>query len=32
MDNRKNHEVSTSFGEVMRTAGIPTQQQYVSDE
>ena len=28
MDNRKNHEVSTSFGEVMRTAGIPTQQQY----
>lgn len=28
MDNRKNQEVTTSFGEVMRTAGIPTQQQY----
>ena len=27
MDNRKNHEATTSFGEVMRTAGIPTQQQ-----
>lgn len=28
MDNRKNHEATTSFGEVMRTAGIPAQQQY----
>ena len=28
MDNRKNHEATTSFGEVMRTAGIATQQPY----
>lgn len=28
MNNRKNQEGTTSFGEVMRTAGIPTQQQY----
>ena len=28
MDNRKNQEVTTSFGEVMKTAGIPAQQQY----
>ena len=28
MDNRKNHETTTSFEEVMRTAGISTQQQY----
>ena len=28
MDNRKNHEATTSFGEVMRNAGVPTQQQY----
>ena len=28
MDNRKNQEVTTSFGEVMRTAGMSTQQQY----
>ena len=27
MENRKNHEATTSFGEVMRTAGIQTQQQ-----
>ena len=32
MDNRKNHEATTSFGEVMRTAGIPTQQQYNKSE
>ena len=28
MDNRKNHEATNSFGEVMLTAGIPTQQPY----
>ena len=28
MDNQKNHETTTSFGEVMKTAGIPTQQPY----
>jgi len=27
MDNRKNHEATSSFGEVIRSAGIPTQQQ-----
>ena len=28
MDNRKDREATTSFGEVMRTARITTQQQY----
>lgn len=28
MDNRKNQETTTGFGEVMRNAGIPTQQQH----
>ena len=28
MDNRKNQDTTTSFGEVMRNAGISTQQQY----
>ena len=28
MDNRKNQDAATNFGEVMRTAGIPTQQQH----
>ena len=28
MDNRKSHEATTSFGEVMRNAGVSTQQPY----
>ena len=28
MDNRKNNEVTTSFGEVMRNARVSTQQPY----
>jgi len=28
MDNQKNYEAIISFGEVMRTAGKPTQQPY----
>ena len=28
MDNRKNNEATTSFGEVMKNAGVSTQQPY----